>query len=350
VQTPAMAAKALIQPAPAFSTGDLAKTPGDDWITNGGSLSNDRFSSLDQIDASNVSQVKGVWMTHLRKSGLAAKYSAESQPIEYKGVLYVPTGEDDVFAVTADTGEILWEHKANLDQAISTVCCGWESRGVALGQGRVYIGQLDGKLVALDQKTGQVAWQKQVVNWQDGGRLDRDPDGVRDRMRHADELEPERPELDGGALGVRLAQLRGAQQAVLVELRLDETEREARRPDLVHLDLAHQERKRADMILVRVREDDSADVLVAQVAKVRKDHVHAEVLVAREGHAGIDDDRVVAGLVDRHVLPHLAKPAERDHTQYVSHRPSSLGANEQAQPFEAAAHLGDLVVRGRYER
>jgi alcohol dehydrogenase (cytochrome c) len=73
-----------------------------------------------------------------------------------------------VFAISADTGEILWEHKANLDQTISVVCCGWESRGVAIGQGKVYIGQLDGKLVALDQKTGQVAWEKQVARWQDG--------------------------------------------------------------------------------------------------------------------------------------------------------------------------------------
>jgi quinohemoprotein ethanol dehydrogenase len=171
VQTPAMAAKALIKPASAFAAGDLAQTPGDDWLTNGGSLSNDRFSSLDQIDASNVSRVKGVWLTHLRKSGLAAKYSAESQPVEYKGVIYVPTGEDDVFAVTADTGEILWEYKGDLDQTISTVCCGWESRGVALGAGKVYIGQLDGKLVALDQRNGQVAWQKQVARWQEGGTI-----------------------------------------------------------------------------------------------------------------------------------------------------------------------------------
>ena len=119
VQTPAMAAKALIEPAPAFSTGDLAATPGDDWITNGGSISNQRYSSLDEIDTSNVSQLKGVWLTHLRGSGIAAKYSAESQPVEYNGIIYVPTGQDDVFAVSADTGEILWEHKANLDQTIS---------------------------------------------------------------------------------------------------------------------------------------------------------------------------------------------------------------------------------------
>jgi alcohol dehydrogenase (cytochrome c) len=168
IQTPAMAAKALIKPAPRFSMSDLAATPSDDWITNGGSTFNQRYSSLDEIDASNVSRLKGVWLTHLRKSAVAAKYSAESQPLEYQGVIYVPTGEDDVFAISAETGEILWEHRANLDQTISVVCCGWESRGVALGAGKVYIGQLDGKLVALDQKTGQVAWETQVARWQDG--------------------------------------------------------------------------------------------------------------------------------------------------------------------------------------
>src|SRR4051794_430051 len=168
IQTPAMASRSLITPAPAFSTGDLSKTAGDDWITNGGSTFNQRFSSLDEIDTSNVSQLRGVWLTHLRKSAEAAKYSAESQPIEYKGVIYVPTGEDDVFAVDASSGDILWQHQANLDQTISTVCCGWESRGVAIGDGRVFIGQLDGKLVALDQKTGQVAWQTRVGQWEKG--------------------------------------------------------------------------------------------------------------------------------------------------------------------------------------
>jgi quinohemoprotein ethanol dehydrogenase len=168
IETPAMAAKALIHPAPKFSTGDLAATAGDDWITNGGSLWNQRYSSLDEINDSNVSQLKGVWLTHLRKSGIAAKYSAESQPLEYQGVIYVPTGQDDVFAVSVDTGEILWEYQAHLDQTISVVCCGWESRGVAIGDGRVYIGQLDGKLVALDQRTGQVSWSTTVARWQNG--------------------------------------------------------------------------------------------------------------------------------------------------------------------------------------
>src|SRR4051812_21129791 len=137
-------------PAPAFTLAQLAAPPSDDWITNGGSLSNQRYSPLDEISKSNVGRLKGVWLTHLRNSATGAKYSAESQPLEYKGVIYVPTGEDDVFAVSVATGRILWQYKANLDQRISTVCCGWESRGVALGEGKVYIGQLDGKLVALD--------------------------------------------------------------------------------------------------------------------------------------------------------------------------------------------------------
>src|SRR4051794_10536756 len=162
------ASASAIQAAPAFDSAQLAAAPTDDWVTNGGSLANQRYSPLTQIDDSNVKQLKGVWLTHLRKSALAAKYSAESQPLVWDGVIYVPTGEDDVFAVRADTGKILWQYRAHLDQTISTVCCGWESRGVALGEGKVYIGQLDGKLVALDQRTGKPAWTTQVARWQDG--------------------------------------------------------------------------------------------------------------------------------------------------------------------------------------
>jgi alcohol dehydrogenase (cytochrome c) len=161
-------APAAIPPAPAFSTADLAATPSDNWVTNGGSLSNDRYTSLDQIDTSNVSKLKGVWMIHLHGDATAAKYSAESQPLEWNGVIYVPTGDDDVFAIDSSDGKVLWEYKAHLNQSISTVCCGWESRGVALGEGRVFVGQLDGKLVALDQRTGKVAWSTLVEPWQRG--------------------------------------------------------------------------------------------------------------------------------------------------------------------------------------
>jgi quinohemoprotein ethanol dehydrogenase len=164
----AVSSPTAITPAPAFSMQELAADPKDNWLTNGGSLSNQRYSPLSQIDTGNISKVKGLWMTHLDGSATAAKYSAESQPIVFDGVIYVPTGADDVFAVSADTGKIIWKYKGNLDQTISTICCGWLSRGVAIGEGKVYIGKLDGTLVALDQKTGKVAWTTRVEKWQNG--------------------------------------------------------------------------------------------------------------------------------------------------------------------------------------
>ena len=127
------------------------------------------------------------------------------------------------------------------------------------------------------------------------------------------------PSCDRLGFRIDLLQLCGAQQAVLVELRLDEPERQPRRPDLLHPDLAHQKRQRADVVFVRVRQDDGADRRVAEVAEVRQDHVDAEVLVARERHAGVDDDPLAAGLVHGHVLADLAEAAERDHAERFVH-------------------------------
>ena len=62
---------------------------GADWTTNGGATSNQRYSTLDEIDTSNVSQLKGVWRTHLNGVAMAAKYSGESQPLVQDGVIYV---------------------------------------------------------------------------------------------------------------------------------------------------------------------------------------------------------------------------------------------------------------------
>lgn len=163
----APAARAWPATAPAFTADDLTADPVSAWITNGGTLSNQRYSPLKDIDTGNVGGLKGVWMTHLG-SATAAKYSAEGQPIAYDGVIYVPTGDDDVFAVDVATGKVRWHYDSGIDQTIATVCCGWLSRGVALGDGRVYIGQLDGNLVALDQATGKVAWKTQVGDHRKG--------------------------------------------------------------------------------------------------------------------------------------------------------------------------------------
>ena len=137
-------------------------------VTDGGDLFNRRYSPLRQITRDNVAGLKAVWRTRLGGSGTGTNYSGEAQPIVFDGVLYLATGADDVFAVNVDTGAILWTYRANLDEAIDVICCGWTSRGVALGDGMVYVGQLDGKLVALDQQSGAIIWSVQAERWQEG--------------------------------------------------------------------------------------------------------------------------------------------------------------------------------------
>jgi alcohol dehydrogenase (cytochrome c) len=155
-------------PAPAFSAKQLTTPPTSAWITNGGTIFNQRYSPLTEINRDTVGQMKAVWRTSLNGSGTSQHNSAEAQPIYYDGVLYISTGDDDVFAVSVDTGAILWSYAAHVDPHAGVTCCGWGNRGVAIGDGKVFIGQLDGKIVALDQKTGKVAWETQAERWQDG--------------------------------------------------------------------------------------------------------------------------------------------------------------------------------------
>ncbi len=159
---------AVAQDSPAFSADELLELPTTNWITNGGDLYNRRYSPLDQINRENVAELRGVWRTRLGGSGVGPQYSGEAEPIVYEGVLYIVTGANDTFAISVETGEILWSYEANLDLSIDTICCGWTSRGVALGDGNVFVGQLDGKLVALDQETGEVSWSVQAERWQEG--------------------------------------------------------------------------------------------------------------------------------------------------------------------------------------
>jgi quinohemoprotein ethanol dehydrogenase len=165
----------LAQPAP-----DLRKPADKEWLTNGGDWSNTRYSTLSQINRDNVKNLKGAWVTHLG-SGIGPKYSMEATPIVKDGVMYVATGNDDVFALDAKTGALIWEHRSHINQNIDTVCCGWDNRGLAIGEGKVFLGYLDGNVVALEAKTGKEVWKTQIARWQDGYTITSAPlyhDGV----------------------------------------------------------------------------------------------------------------------------------------------------------------------------
>jgi quinohemoprotein ethanol dehydrogenase len=148
--------------SPAFSAETLNTYPADNWVTNGGSLNNQRYSPLAQINRDNVADLKAEWRVHMNGSGSAPNHSGQAQPLFYEGTLYVVTGENDVFAIDVDTGEFQWEYQANLDPERVSVCCGWLSRGLGMGDGQIYVGQLDGRIVALDQATGNVNWEVQA--------------------------------------------------------------------------------------------------------------------------------------------------------------------------------------------
>jgi quinohemoprotein ethanol dehydrogenase len=158
------AATTAIVPAPAFTAAELQNSAGADWLTIGGNLSDERYSSLNQITTANAASLKVAWDTHL---GLTAKEqalgSAEANAIEYKGTLYLGAVGDRVYALDATTGAVLWKYLPDLGGQL-----GGTTRGVALGDGRVYIGQNDGRVVALDQLNGGIIWDRKIGNWEEG--------------------------------------------------------------------------------------------------------------------------------------------------------------------------------------
>ena len=157
-----------ILPSPAFTARTLLRQPRDGWLTNGGNLYNQRYSPLQEIRRDNVAGLRALWRTHLMGSGRKPNHSAQAQALVHEGVLYIVTGENDVFALDTESGEILWSHAANLNPDVVVACCGWLSRGLGMGDGRIYLGRLDAKIEALDQRDGKVLWSVQAEDPRQG--------------------------------------------------------------------------------------------------------------------------------------------------------------------------------------
>jgi quinohemoprotein ethanol dehydrogenase len=167
VTGPALGAAKAITPAPAFTADQLNTYPGNDWLVAHGDLASQNYSTLNQINASNVSTLKLAWSGHLGGACTAAaknaSCAAEGNALVYQGVMYLEDGAGDTSAIDATTGQHLWDYHPTYDPGFTKI--GDVTRGIALGQGLVYIPRMDGSVVALDQMLGGVVWKTSLGDW-----------------------------------------------------------------------------------------------------------------------------------------------------------------------------------------
>jgi alcohol dehydrogenase (cytochrome c) len=138
-----------------------ARSEPQNWLTYYGTYSGQRYSSLDQINTSNVHNLRPVWQAQFGVIGLIANpatYSFEAAPIVVDGVMFVSGWDGYVWAFNAVSGEMLWQYKHSIPLD-TPLCCGNVNRGVAVARGRVYVSTANGHLVALDATNGKKVWQ-----------------------------------------------------------------------------------------------------------------------------------------------------------------------------------------------
>lgn len=137
-----------------------SENDGSQWLSHGRTYSEQRFSPLKQITEQNADQLGLAW--HL---DLDNHRGLEATPLFSDGVLYASLSWSRAIAIDVKTGKQLWAFDPQIDRGKARdACCDAVNRGVALWNGKVYIGTLDGRLIALDAKTGQQVWSQQTTD------------------------------------------------------------------------------------------------------------------------------------------------------------------------------------------
>jgi PQQ-dependent dehydrogenase (methanol/ethanol family) len=138
----------------------LDRAAGDtrNFLHTNGDYGQQRFYPNKQINTGNVSRLHPAWIFQTE-----VKESMETSPIVVNGVMYVTTSFSHVYALDAKTGTELWHYRHAMGP-VTTYCCGPNNRGVEVFEDKVFLATLDAKLVALDAKTGKVAWQSTIAD------------------------------------------------------------------------------------------------------------------------------------------------------------------------------------------
>lgn len=131
------------------------------WVVHGGDYGNRRYSKLAQVTTSNVSSLVPVW---IYQTGIAESFV--TTPVVVDGAMYLSTPESHVVALNAATGARLWEYVPEL--AATLLCCGPDNQGVAVYQDKVIVATVDGRVVALDHRSGTPVWAATVADPREG--------------------------------------------------------------------------------------------------------------------------------------------------------------------------------------
>ncbi|MEK9543343.1 MAG: PQQ-binding-like beta-propeller repeat protein, partial [Luminiphilus sp.] len=130
------------------------------WLTYGGSYDETRHSTLTKINRDTLSDLGIGWVYEMKKPR-----GVEATPIVVDGTMYVSGAWSVVYALDARSGEELWVYDPYVSgEAAAKGCCDVVNRGVAVYDGKVYVGVFDGRLEALDASTGEVVWSQVTVD------------------------------------------------------------------------------------------------------------------------------------------------------------------------------------------
>jgi quinohemoprotein ethanol dehydrogenase len=130
------------------------------WVTHGGTYAEDRYSALAQIDTNTVKTLGLAWSLDLDTNR-----GQEATPLIIDGVMYTTSAWSKVQAIDAASGKLLWQYDPFVPGNVGVrACCDVVNRGVAAWKGRLYVGTLDGRLVALDAASGKPVWSVVTVD------------------------------------------------------------------------------------------------------------------------------------------------------------------------------------------
>jgi quinohemoprotein ethanol dehydrogenase len=152
----------MVSEAATVSDTDLvnAGSNASEWLSYGRDYGETRFSPLNQISVDNISELGVAWTYDT-----GTYRGLEATPLVHDGIMYATGSWSIVFAVDARTGEELWRYDPGVDRSIGwKACCDVVNRGVALYGDKVFAGVIDGRLVALDAKTGEEVWSVVTVD------------------------------------------------------------------------------------------------------------------------------------------------------------------------------------------